>query len=241
MSERGYIWWMNRLKHVFQNVDLVRIDHFRGFSAYWEIPSDEKTAEKGRWIDGPGEAFFRSMRRDVGPLPVVAEDLGIITPDVRALKNKLGYPVMAVLQFAFETDATNEYLPHNFDPNVVAYTGTHDNDTLIGWWQSIQEKNRETGTTGVLTRARAYLQVRTNHKNIVWSGIRVLMSSVARIVIVPMQDVLGLGSEARMNTPGKESGNWVWRLVQAPDEDRTAKKLRSLTALYGRSSPPVSR
>src|SRR5690606_32612241 len=201
MKARGYAWWVKRLRHALTQLDLVRIDHFRGFAAYWEIPADEPTAVRGRWVEGPGADFFRKVRVEVGDLPVVAEDLGVITPDVEELRDAFALPGMKVLQFAFAGGADDPYLPHNYVPNSVVYTGTHDNDTTVGWYQQAPEVERD--------HVRRYLG--RPDPEVVQGLIRAANASVAAIAVVPLQDHLGLGPEARMNTPGKPQGNWSWR------------------------------
>jgi 4-alpha-glucanotransferase len=201
LRERGYDWWIQRMSWALESCDLVRLDHFRGFQQYWEIPASEETAVHGRWVDGPKEELFLAMRGALGSLPLVAEDLGYITPDVHALRERLGIPGMRVMQFGFGRHA-HHYLPHHFDDNTVAYTGTHDNDTTVGWWHHhATEQERED--------AQAYLG--GDPEGIHWAFLRALITSPARYVIAPLQDVLGLGSEARMNVPSQSDGNWTWR------------------------------
>ena len=225
LERAGYGWWVDRLRETLKQVDIVRVDHFRGFEAYWEIPAQNPTAEHGRWVKGPGEAFFRSVEATLGrALPIIVEDLGTITPEVIALREQLGYPGMKVLQFAFGDDASNPYLPHNYDHDFVVYTATHDNDTTVGWFASLSEGQR----SAVLR----YLG--RDGRDIAWDLIRLAWSSVANMSIVPLQDVLGLGSEARMNFPGKVGGNWAWRYEPSQLTQRHADRLRELTEIYGR-------
>ena len=227
MEADGFDWWIERLRLNFRLADLVRIDHFRGFSGYWEVKASETTALNGRWVPGPGEKLFVAIRHALSDLPIVAEDLGDITPDVQALLQKLGIPGMKVLQFAFqETDSA--YLPHRHVPNGVVYTGTHDNDTTRGWWETAGEEERRS--------ARDYLG--TDGRDIEWSFIRAAYASVARRAIVPLQDVLGLGSEARMNTPGLAEGNWTWRAPDDAFRPELAARLRRLAELTGRFRKP---
>jgi 4-alpha-glucanotransferase len=227
MAEDDYAWWTRRLRHTLSLVDLVRIDHFRAFEAYWRVPADEPTAINGSWVEGPGEAPFRAFEAALGaPLPLVAEDLGLITPEVRALMERLGLPGMAVLQFAFGGGPENGYLPHHYRRRLVAYTGTHDNDTFRGWWADGASEDER-------AHARRYLGLDATRKAPEWAAIRALWASVADTVLVPVQDLIGLGGEARMNTPGEEAGNWAWRLAEALDGD-TAGRLRELTDTYGR-------
>ncbi len=224
LEQRGYRWWIERFRLTFTLVDIVRLDHFRGFAAYWEVPAEEATAINGRWIPGPSRKLFDAVRTELGRLPIIAEDLGLITPDVHALREALGFPGMAVLQFAWGDTAANIYLPHNHERNLVVYTGTHDNDTTVGWWQTLDDRAR--------THVQRYLGIHGH--DIAWDLIRAALMSVADTAIIPMQDVLSLGSEARMNTPGRPAGNWAWRVL--PDQLTTelADRLGLLTELYGR-------
>lgn len=235
MKRNGYAWWIRRMARILDQVDLVRLDHFRGFEAYWEVPATEETAIKGRWVKGPGAKLFKAMEAELGELPVVAENLGVITKGVTDLMEQFGFPGMAILQFAFDSGPENEFLPHNYDEALVAYTGTHDNDTFLGWWTNTQS----TQAAAVIERAhrycRDYLNVeREGESEIGWAGIRALMSSVAARVVIPLQDVLGYGGKARMNTPGEESGNWGWRFQETALRPKHARRLRSLAELYGR-------
>ncbi|MFP4058634.1 MAG: 4-alpha-glucanotransferase [Candidatus Brocadiia bacterium] len=224
MAERGYAWWVDRVRQTLRTVDLLRLDHFRGFAAYWEIPAGETTAENGRWMKGPGAAFFEALEEALGELPLIAEDLGLITPDVEALRRRFDLPGMAVLQFAFATDATNTYLPHNLEPDRLVYTGTHDNDTTVGWHASLSREERD--------HVRRYLG--PVDEPVHWALIRTAYRSVAGVAMAPLQDLLGLGSEGRMNAPGEPRGNWSWRF--RPDDLRPelAEKLRDLAVTYGR-------
>lgn len=229
MRERGYRWWARRLEHTLRRVDLVRIDHFRGFAAYWEIPASEDTAVHGQWVKGPGADLFETLEDKLGTLPVVAEDLGIITSDVVELREQFGFPGMAVLQFGFYDDPDADYLPHNFERNLIAYTGTHDNDTIAGWWNgdALEDEAR--------TFARDYLALDTQSASTIhWSCIRALMASVANWVVIPMQDVLGLGTEARMNDPGNSGDHWTWRVTEDQLTDAVTDRLERLTEIYGR-------
>jgi len=233
MAEDGYTWWIERMRASFEMFDLVRMDHFRGFEAYWEVPAGEETAVNGRWVKGPGAALFRAVEKALGRLPIVAENLGVITPEVEAIREEFGFPGMAVLQFAFGKDPqAPTFLPHNFPRNLAAYTGTHDNDTAMGWWRSEGGDSTRTPEDVVVEkeRARRYLAAGGSDE-MNWVMIRALMASVADTVVFPMQDVLGLGSEARMNTPSVASGNWRWRM-----EEPAAKvgRLREWAELYGR-------
>lgn len=222
LAQSGYYWWIERFRKAFQWVDMVRLDHFRGFEKYWAVPAEETTAINGTWEPGPGAALFDTLRHELGNLPIIAEDLGIITPEVNELRDSQGFPGMRVLQFAFSTDASNAYLPHNQIPNCVVYTGTHDNDTTVGWFTKASEAERQ----AVLDYTG------TNGEQIHWDFIRLAMMSVARWAVFPMQDVVGVGSEGRMNTPGQASGNWGWRITHVPPEAH--ERLRRYALTYGR-------
>lgn len=226
-NETLYSWWRQRFSKNFELVDLLRVDHFRGFDAYWEIPADEETAVNGRWVNGPGISFFMKMARSIGSLPLIAEDLGTITPEVEELRDRLEYPGMKILQFAFDSDTANPYLPHNFvSPNCVVYTGTHDNDTTVGWYLS--PKVMET------SKAKAKRYAHSDGNLIHQDFIRLAFSSVACLAIVPLQDVLGFGGDCRMNTPSTASGNWRWRCASQFLTDEVASWLREETIFYGR-------
>ncbi len=225
LAASGYSWWIERMRSLLATVDLVRIDHFRGFAAYWEIPAHEETAIRGRWVPGPGRAVFDAMGRSLGPLPVIAEDLGELTPEVPALRESLGFPGMKVLQFAFSGDPSNPFLPHNYERNCVVYTGTHDNDTTRGWYQ-------QSSTADERDHVRHYLG--RDGSDITWDLIRLAHASVADLSVVPVQDVLDLGSEARMNLPGRMEGNWGWRFAADALTDALAERLAELTVRYGR-------
>ena len=239
MAMNDYRWWLQRFERCFDLVDLLRIDHFRGFQAYWEIPAEEQTAVNGRWVAGPGAGLFRALEKRHGSLPIVAEDLGLITPDVTALIDELGLPGMAVLHFAFAGGPDSGYLPHNFDPQVVAYTGTHDNDTTVGWWRARESATESSHEGRELAYAKRYLQIRDGDP-VHWAFIRMLMASVARLVVFPLQDVLGLGTVARMNVPGKNEGNWKWRHGDDRWPAEAAVRLRELVEVYGRDAGKTS-
>lgn len=228
MRETGFAWWIDRLRAALRLFDLVRVDHFRGFAAAWEIPGDAETAVDGAWVPTPGYELFEALRSALGGLPIIAEDLGVITPDVEALRDHFGLPGMRVLQFAF-ADPKSVHLPHNYVPSSVAYTGTHDNDTAAGWYAS------RTGVEGRRERDFAKHYLASNGTEIHWDLIRAVFASVARVAIVPAQDLLGLGSEARMNTPGSASGNWSWRLGARALSKPLARRLREMTELYDRN------
>ncbi len=228
LADTGFAWWVERVRAALAMFDLVRIDHFRGFAAYWEIPADEPTAVRGRWVPGPGNALFDALRRALGELPLIAEDLGVITPDVEELRAGNGFPGMKVLQFAFAGDAEDPYLPHNYPKECVVYTGTHDNDTTAGWYAAAPEVERDL--------VRRYLA--RDDGEIAWELIRLAQASVADTAIVPLQDALGLGSGARMNTPGTAGGNWSWRFAWQDVPYWIAPQLAELAELYGRSPAP---
>jgi 4-alpha-glucanotransferase len=233
MEAEGYSWWVERMRTALETFDFVRMDHFRGFEAYWEVPASEETAIHGRWVKGPGARLFRALERALGPLPIVAENLGVITPEVEAIREEFGFPGMAVLQFAFGNDPQGpSFQPHNYPRHLAAYTGTHDNDTVMGWWRSEGGDSIRTAEDIAREKAktRAYLGGDGQPMNLVM--IRELMKSVADTVVFPMQDVLGLGSEARMNTPSVASGNWRWRMTRA--QWAGAPRLRDIAELYGR-------
>jgi 4-alpha-glucanotransferase len=228
MERDDFAWWIARVRHELARADLVRIDHFRGFAGYWEIPGSSPTAMEGRWVAAPGGALFAALKRALGDLPVIAEDLGVITPDVEALRDGFGLPGMKVLQFAFSTDASHPFLPHNYARNCCVYTGTHDNDTAVGWWQATTERERD--------YAGAYLQC--GAADVHWQLIRAAWASVACFAACQMQDVLGLGSEHRMNTPGRLDC-WTWRFRWEQVGPEPAHQLARLAAMYGRAAPAV--
>ena len=224
MRDDGYRWWFGRLRSVFDRVDIARLDHFRGFSGYWEVPAGEATAVGGRWVRGPGKPFFEAIAAEFGELPIIAEDLGLISADVDELRRDLGLPGMRVLQFAFDADACSPHLPHNYDTDCVAYSGTHDNDTTMGWYAVSDSDTQD--------RLRVYAGTDGSAPN--WTLIRLAMSSVADTAIFPLQDLLGLGSEARLNTPGRASGNWTWRYAPDMLKPELAAALRQLSEATGR-------
>ncbi len=224
LATQGYSWWIGRIKAVCALVDIVRLDHFRGFAAYWEVPASEETAMNGRWVPGPASELFLALQRALGELPIIAEDLGVITPDVDALRLRFGFPGMKVIQFAFGAGPSSVYLPHNYEPNFVVYTGTHDNDTTLGWWRAASD--------GDTTHIQRYLG--RDGSDICWDLIRLALSSVAATAIAPLQDALVLGSEARMNMPGNPAGNWTWRYLPHQLTAEIAARLRDLTEVYGR-------
>jgi 4-alpha-glucanotransferase len=225
MAEQGYAWWIERLRSTLWLVDVVRIDHFIGFTRCWEVPAGETTAKNGRWVPGPGAGIMLAFQKALGPLPVIAEDLGFVTPEVEALRDRFQLPGMKVLQFAFDGDASSPYLPHNYSPNCVVYTGTHDNDTTVGWFASAPPSQR--------SLAQRYLA--RSGEDIAHDFIRLAMSSVADTAIVPLQDVLALGTEARMNIPGHSAGNWAWRFRRDMLLGWHVDRLREMVELYGRA------
>ena len=237
MQATGYRWWIERMRVMLRTVDVARIDHFRGFVACWEVPAGSETAQNGRWVKVPGEELFEALKQSLGELPVLAEDLGTITADVHALRDRLGLPGMRVLQFAFGGKSDNTHLPHNYVRNAVVYTGTHDNDTVIGWFNSLSGESA-TASAEQLERERRYCMkyLRTNGKEIHWDFIRAAFSSVANIAIIALQDLLGLDSSARMNLPASEEGNWGWRLKHGALTAKLSGKLKEMTEIYGRAA-----
>jgi 4-alpha-glucanotransferase len=224
-KSRGYDWWVQRMSWAVTVCDIVRLDHFRGFESYWTIPASEPTAVQGNWAPGPKDDLFEELRRRLGDLPFIAEDLGMITPAVHALRERLGIPGMKVLQFGFGDPGAHIYLPHNFEPNCVVYTGTHDNDSTLGWWTSgarAEEKRH----------ASAYIG--DGHDEINWAFIRLAFTSVATMAIVPLQDVLGLGSDSRMNTPSSSDGNWGWQFESGSLTRDLAERLALLSTVSDR-------
>jgi 4-alpha-glucanotransferase len=236
MRADGFKWWIERVHATLQTIDIVRIDHFRGFAACWEIPGGDKTAERGSWVAAPGRELFTAIRDALGDLPIIAEDLGVITPDVETLRDDFGFPGMRILQFAFSSDATNHDLPHNYHANVAVYTGTHDNDTTVGWFSSVAgEGSTRTEEKVEDERALCRQYLNTDGKEIHWDFIRAVWQTVANTAVVPLQDLLGLGNEARMNLPNSTEGNWSWRFNPDALSDELALRLRKLTELYGRT------
>ncbi|MFN2498210.1 MAG: 4-alpha-glucanotransferase [Pyrinomonadaceae bacterium] len=234
MLKDGFQWWIQRVRWSLEMVDIARIDHFRGFAAAWEIPAGDKTAERGRWVQTPGRELFKSLTYALGELPIIAEDLGVITSDVDALRDDFGFPGMRVLQFAFSTDSTNVDLPHNYHQNLVAYTGTHDNNTALGWFNSTGEESARDARQIERERDFCLRYLKSSGEEINWDFIRAVLASVANTAIVPLQDVLGLGAEARMNLPNTTEGNWSWRVKDQSLTSELAEDFRELTELYGR-------
>lgn len=228
-KKTGYEWWMKRLEACFKMYDVVRIDHFRAFDAYYSIPAGMKTAEIGEWEPGPGDSLFETMKKRLGEREVIAEDLGFLTPSVLELVKRTGYPGMKVLQFAFDSREDSDYLPHNYGRNSVAYTGTHDNDTTLGWYYGqLAEADREF--------CDRYLNLgKCSREEIKWEFIRAVLSCVADLAVIPMQDYLGLGSEARINIPSTLGGNWTWRMKKGAFTKELALEIREMSELYGRT------
>lgn len=227
-KKTGYRWWLDRLTACFELYDAVRIDHFRGFDAYYAIPAGAKTAEVGEWRPGPGYELFAAMKKELGAREVIAEDLGFLTPSVLRLVKRTGFPGMKVLQFAFDSKEESDYLPHNYPHNCVVYTGTHDNDTVLGWYRTLNRRDRKF--------CREYLNLtRARKETLQWEFIRAALSSVADLAVLPMQDYLGLGSEARINTPSTLGNNWQWRMQSGAFTEELAEKMRAYAKLYGRA------
>ena len=237
MAKTGYEWWLDRIKATLQLVDIVRLDHFRGFEAYWAVPAGEKTAINGAWERGPGADFFKAIKHALGDIPILAEDLGFITKEVEALRDSFGFPSMRILQFAFGTDPQADgFKPYNYPENCVVYTGTHDNDTTVGWFTSAGAGDSTRSTTQVDEERQLLLEyLGTDGHEINWDFIRLALSSVARTAVIPLQDILGLGSETRMNIPSRESGNWGWRFRAEQLTPAIRRRLSRLTDVYGRN------
>lgn len=236
LRAQGYRWWIERMRAALGMFDVVRLDHFRGFEAYWEVPGSATTAINGRWTQGPGTEFFEALSAELGPLPIVAENLGLITEEVEAMRATLGYPGMSILQFAFGGEGqASEFRPHRYPRERVVYTGTHDNDTTVGWWNS-GAGDDSTRTSAEIEKEKAYVRryLDTDGAEIHWTLMRTALASVANTVLIPMQDVLGLGSEARMNLPGRQAHNWQFRFTWEQLTPDIAKRLRDLTRLYDR-------
>lgn len=234
-KKTGYAWWARRMRKIFEMVDIVRIDHFRGFEAYWEIPGGAETAIDGRWVKGPGPDLFTVLKAKLGDLPVIAEDLGVITDEVEALRDQFEFPGMRILQFAFgNDDKAEDYRPHNYPPNCVVYTGTHDNDTTVGWFNSTPGNTTRTAEDIEQERRTVLDYTQTIGDQIQWDMMGLATRSKANTVVFPMQDVMGLGTEARMNVPGTKSGNWRWRYTDNMLTPELIQRLRELTADGGR-------
>jgi 4-alpha-glucanotransferase len=234
LAETGFDWWVQRIARARQVYDIIRLDHFRGFQAYWAIPADEETAINGEWIEAPGLELFGALEKALGPLPLVAEDLGLITKEVDELRLKLGFPGMRVMQFGFSDKGAHIHLPHQYTPGSVAYTGTHDNDTTQGWWEQVSATEK--------LAVEAYLgslPVRGNDASPVWPMIRAVESSVAQLAVVPVQDLFELGSEGRMNTPAVAQGNWSWRVAEDGWNDELAARLAAIADVTDRDNDPL--
>jgi 4-alpha-glucanotransferase len=227
LRERGFDWWVARIRRTLVLYDMVRLDHFRGFEAYWSIAAEEETAVNGQWVKAPGHELFQRLKEVFGELPFIAEDLGLITPEVDELREHFGMPGMRILQFGFSDRGAHLYLPHEYVPNSVAYTGTHDNNTTLGWW-------KEGATAEERAHVQTYLQPIEHDGEVVWAMIRAAARSVANVCIFPMQDILHLGSEARMNTPAEGSGNWTWRYRRNALHPDFATKLAALMEMTDR-------
>jgi 4-alpha-glucanotransferase len=234
MQSTGFAWWIERFQATFKVLDLARIDHFRGFAATWEVPAGDKTAEHGCWVEVPGRELFTTLRQALGELPIIAEDLGVITPDVEALRDDFHFPGMRIFQFAFRS-TINSDLPHNYIPHTVVYTGTHDNDTAVGWFNSKPGEGSTRTAEQIETEKSFCLEyLNTEGREIHWDFIRAVLASVADTAVIPLQDILGLGSNARMNLPASQEGNWQWRYKQGALKERLSQRLKNLTGLYVR-------
>ena len=230
LAKSGFAWWLKRIQATLNMVDIVRIDHFRGFEAYWEIPATEPTAINGRWVQAPGMALFRTLQEKLGNLPIIAEDLGVITPEVEELRDTFGLPGMKILQFGFGGEHNSAFLPHGFTANSVVYTGSHDNETTLGWYRNASPAEQD--------HVRRY--VARDGRDVVWDMIRLALASVSNSAVIPLQDLMELGNEARMNFPGQVGGYWSWRYLPHMLTDTIAYRLREMTVLYGRAPEPQS-
>ncbi len=236
MLRDDFGWWAARIAFNYEMVDIVRLDHFIGFVRNWEVPGEDQTAENGSWEEVPGVELFKTLLRRLGSLRVIAEDLGVMTQEVAELRDELGFPGMRILQFAFGGDTYNSNLPHNYPANSVVYTGTHDNDTTVGWWNSIAGKRKGWEAK---TRKHCLEYLRSNGREIHWDMIRAALASVANTAIIPVQDILGLGSDHRMNLPASTAGNWEWRLTDGALSSDAARRLRGLAEMFGRADRGV--
>jgi 4-alpha-glucanotransferase len=235
MEETGFQWWIDRVRSMLDLVDVTRVDHFRGFEKYWEIPGDAENAVRGRWVEGPGDRLFAALNAAFGKLPLIAEDLGFITPEVHALRDRWALPGMRILQFAFGSEDPNDHFkPYNFIPNCVVYTGTHDNDTTVGWFEGGASGTTQSTEQARRERESALRYLHSDGSEIHWDFIRLALASVANTAIFPMQDVLGLGTEARMNLPARAEGNWLWRLREDQLGTDLSERLMRLSRTYGR-------
>jgi 4-alpha-glucanotransferase len=224
MKNNGFKWWIGRVEASLALYDIVRIDHFRGFEAYWAVPFGDETAINGKWIKAPGMELFEAIRNQLGELPIIAEDLGVITPEVEELRDSFEFPGMKILQFAFHSDEGSNYLPHNYEPNFIVYTGTHDNDTMKGWYETLEDQIKE--------KVLNYTDCREDQ--VIKKMIRLAWASVANLAIIPMQDLLELGSEGRMNIPGEAAGNWQWRFKNEQLDPASAEWLKNISKIYNR-------
>lgn len=227
LQQTGFAWWIRRFEAMLDYVDLIRIDHFRGFEAYWAVPQGSETALNGEWIKAPGIEFFEALNQKLGKLPILAEDLGVITPEVEALRDRFEFPGMKILQFAFGSDPGNSFLPFNYTRNCLVYTGTHDNNTTVGWYENLSDYERQ--------QVLDYLGG-VSADGIHWDLIRMALSSIANQALIPVQDLFGLGTNTRMNFPSKAEGNWGWRYRFNTLNDEVGEKLKRLTHLYGRAT-----
>lgn len=224
LKQTGFDWWIKRISHNLELADIIRIDHFRGLVAFWAVPFGAKTAKDGDWIEAPAVELFEAINQKLGKLPIIAEDLGVITPDVDAVREQFHLPGMKILQFAFDKSEANPYLPHFYDSNSVVYTGTHDNDTVVGWYESLDSNDK----------LKLHKYSAANGYEIHWDMIRLAWASVSRIAVIPLQDVLGLGSRARMNVPGTLVNNWQWRFTEGQIQAEHAEKMLEMSKLYNR-------
>ena len=228
-KKQKYAWWVERIRKCFQWYDVVRIDHFRGFDEYYAIPYGDKTAEKGKWMPGPGMELFTALKKELGDMPIIAEDLGFLTDSVRELLEDTGYPGMKIMQFAFDSREDSDYLPYRYERNSVAYTGTHDNSTTYSWWGELHKEDKAVALR-YLNRSSF-----TSRKKLTWDLICLAMSSVSDLCVIPLQDYLCLSNEARINTPSTLGGNWQWRVKRGALTDSLCEKIRQMTKLYGRA------
>lgn len=237
MRSEGFQWWIERVRHTLKLVDILRVDHFRGFAAAWEVPGGDKTAERGQWVNVPGKDLFNTLKWVFGDLPILAEDLGVITPDVKELLDTFEFPGMKILEYAFGGDSKDLNLPHNYIPNSCVYTGTHDNDTVVGWFNSKAGKGSGRDKKQIeKEKAFCLKYLWTDGSEIHWDFIRAVLASVSNTAIIPMQDLLGLGNEARMNLPASSGENWQWRCSEKDFDEEIAERLKDLVELYGRSN-----
>ncbi|HBX51364.1 MAG: 4-alpha-glucanotransferase [Bacteroidetes bacterium RIFOXYA12_FULL_35_11] len=224
IEKNNFKWWVDRIRYNLKLYDIIRIDHFRGLCAYWAIPTEEETAVNGKWIEAPGHELFQAIKKELGELPIIAEDLGVMTPEVEELRDSFNFPGMKILQFAFDATEENDYLPHSYIKNCIVYTGTHDNDTVLGWYNKTTDENKK--------HANEYMDSEDRH--ICRAMIRTAFASTANLAIIPLQDILELGDSTRMNTPGTIKGNWNWRFRKDALNKNIAVRLKKLSALYGR-------